>query len=250
MEQFREKVALVTGGGSGIGQAAAIEFARKGAKVVVANRNEAMGHATVRLIQEIGGTAVFIKTDITDEDNVKNLLEQTVEIYGRLDFAFNNAGVSQDPGPVDLQTADEFDRILNTNVKGVWLCMKYQLPELVKTKGAIVNTASMAGVVGFAGAAAYTASKHAVIGLTKSFALEYAEAGVRINSIAPGFIDTGMFDEVGGSDDLKKEFANQVPLKRWGQAKEIADTVIYLCSSASSFVTGHTLIADGGYTVG
>jgi len=139
---------------------------------------------------------------------------------------------------------------LNTNVKGVWLCMKYQLPELVKTKGAIVNTASMAGVVGFAGAAAYTASKHAVIGLTKSFALEYAEAGVRINSIAPGFIDTGMFDEVGGSDDLKKEFANQVPLKRWGQAKEIADTVIYLCSSASSFVTGHTLIADGGYTVG
>ncbi|WP_434978255.1 SDR family oxidoreductase [Daejeonia sp. YH14] len=250
MEQFREKVALVTGGGSGIGQATAIEFARKGAKVVVANRNEAMGHATVRLIQEIGGTAVFIKTDITDEDNVKNLLEQTVEIYGRLDFAFNNAGVSQDPGPVDLQTADEFDRILNTNVKGVWLCMKYQLPELVKTKGAIVNTASMAGVVGFAGAAAYTASKHAVIGLTKSFALEYAEAGVRINSIAPGFIDTGMFDEVGGSDDLKKEFANQVPLKRWGQAKEIADTVIYLCSSASSFVTGHTLIADGGYTVG
>src|SRR5690606_16920599 len=161
MEQFREKVALVTGGGSGIGQATAIEFARKGAKVVVANRNEAMGHATVRLNPEIGGTAVFIKTDITDEDNVKNLLEQSVEIYGRSDFAFKTSCLSQDPGTVDLQTADEFDRILNTNVKGVWLCMKYQLPELVKTKGAIVNTASMAGVVGFAGAAAYTASKHA-----------------------------------------------------------------------------------------
>ena len=250
MTQFNGKVAIVTGGGSGIGRTTSIEFATEGATVVIASRNEKDGLQTVKQIQDIGGTALFVKTDITKEADVKNLVEKTINIYGRLDFAFNNAGVSQDPSPIDTQTADEFDQILNTNVKGVWLCLKHQLPEIVKTKGVIVNTASMAGVVGFSGAAAYTASKHAVIGLTKSFALEFASTGVRINSIAPGFIDTGMFDKIGGNDDLKEEFAKQIPLKRWGKTQEIANSVIYLCSSKSSFVTGHILVIDGGYTLG
>jgi NAD(P)-dependent dehydrogenase (short-subunit alcohol dehydrogenase family) len=249
MTQFNGKVVIVTGGGSGIGRTTALEFATEGATVVVANRNEKEGQQTVKQIQDIGGTALFVKTDITKEADVKDLVEKTINNYGRLDFAFNNAGVSQDPSPIHMQTADEFDQILNTNVKGVWLCIKHQLPEIVKTKGVIVNTASIAGDVGFSGAAAYTASKHAVVGLTKSFALEFASTGVRINSIAPGFIDTGMFNEIGGNDNLKDELANQIPLKRWGKTQEIANSVIYLCSSKSSFVTGHVLIVDGGYTV-
>jgi NAD(P)-dependent dehydrogenase (short-subunit alcohol dehydrogenase family) len=244
MSKFAGKVAIITGGSLGIGRATAIAFAQQGAKVVVADYSE--GEQTVRLVQEIGGDGLFIRTDVSKEADVQAMVEKTVEAYGRLDYAFNNAGIAQEMSSLVEQTEEQFDRIINVNVKGVWLCMKFQIPLMLKNGGgAIVNNSSGAGVVGIFGMPIYSASKHAVLGLTKSVALEYAKSGIRINAVCPGIIETDMFARY-GSGDMALEV---MPIGRIGKPSEIANIATWLCSEEASFVTGHALIADGGYTV-
>lgn len=250
MKEFHGKVALVTGGTSGIGRAAAVAFAREGAKVVVAGRRAAEGEETVRLIREQGGEGLFVATDVSQESQVKNLLGRTVERFGRLDCAFNNAGVEQVPTPFLKQTVEIFDQVMNVNVKGVWLSMQHEIPELLKSGGgAIVNTSSIAGVVGFGGAEIYIASKHAVVGLTKSVAVEFGKQGIRVNAVLPAAIETDMYDRfVGDKAETRAAFTALHPIGRIGTPQEVAEAVVWLCSGKSSFVTGHCLLVDGGYT--
>ena len=250
MNEFQGKVALVTGGTSGIGRAAAIAYAREGAKVVVAGRRAAEGEETVRLVRAQGREAMFVPTDVAQEAQVKNLIGRTLEQFGRLDFAFNNAGIEQEPTPFLEQNEETYDRVMDINVKGVWLSMKYEIPAMLKTGGgSIVNTSSGLGVIGMPGIEIYVASKHAVIGLTKSAALEFGKQGIRVNAILPAVIDTDMFQRFAGE---KPEFRAQItalhPIGRIGKSEEIADAAIWLSSSKSSFVTGHSLMVDGGYT--
>jgi NAD(P)-dependent dehydrogenase (short-subunit alcohol dehydrogenase family) len=251
MKQFQNKVAIVTGGGMGIGQVTALEFAKEGAAVVVANRKENEGLQTVRLIEELGGKASFIRTDVTREADVKNLVDQTISKYGRLDFAFNNAGMEQTPMPLTDQTEDLYNNVMNVNVKGVWLCMKHQIPAMLKNSGgAIVNTSSFSGVIAFATIPIYVASKHAVVGLTKAVALEYAKSGIRVNAVLPGAVgDTGTLERSFGSN---QEALNQVaaihPMGRLATKEDIANTVIFLCSDKAGFITGQPILVDGGYT--
>jgi NAD(P)-dependent dehydrogenase (short-subunit alcohol dehydrogenase family) len=250
MKEFQGKVALVTGGTSGLGRAAAVAFAREGAKVVVAGRRAVEGEDTVRLVREQGAEGIFVSTDVTQEPQVNNLVGRTLERFGRLDFAFNNAGVEQAPTPFLEQSAPTFDQVMNVNVKGVWLSMKHEIPALLKSGGgAIVNTSSVAGVVGFAGAGIYSASKHAVIGLTRSAALEFGKQGIRINAVLPAAIETDMYQRfVGDQAEARAAFAALHPIGRIGAPKEVADAVLWLCSDRSSFVTGHSLLVDGGFT--
>jgi NAD(P)-dependent dehydrogenase (short-subunit alcohol dehydrogenase family) len=250
MNEFQGKVALVTGGTSGIGRAAAIAYAREGAKVVVAGRRAAEGEETVRLVRAQGGKAIFVPTDVAQEMQVKNLIGRTLEQFGRLDFAFNNAGIEQEPTPFLEQNEETYDRVMGINVKGVWLSMKYEIPAMLKTGGgSIVNTSSGLGVIGMPGIEIYVASKHAVIGLTKSAALEFGKQGIRVNAVLPAVIDTDMFQRFAGD---KPEFRAQItalhPIGRIGKSDEIADAAIWLSSSKSSFVTGHSLLVDGGFT--
>ena len=250
MNEFQGKVVLVTGGTSGIGRAAAIAYAREGAKVVVAGRRAAEGEETVRLVRAQGREALFVPTDVAQEPQVKNLIGRTLEQFGRLDFAFNNAGIEQEPTPFLEQNEETYDRVMNINVKGVWLSMKYEIPAMLKTGGgSIVNTSSALGVVAMPGIEIYVASKHAVIGLTKSAALEFGKQGIRVNAVLPAVIDTDMFQRFAGE---KPEFRAQMtamhPIGRIGKAEEIADAAIWLSSSKSSFVTGHSLLVDGGFT--
>ena len=250
MNEFQGKVALVTGGTSGIGRAAAIAYAKEGAKVVVAGRRAAEGEETVRLVRAQGREALFVPTDVAQEAQVKNLIRRTLEQFGRLDFAFNNAGIEQEPTPFLEQNEETYDRVMNINVKGVWLSMKYEIPAMLKTGGgSIVNTSSGLGVIGMPGIEVYVASKHAVIGLTKSAALEFGKQGIRVNAVLPAVIDTDMFQRFAGE---KPEFRAQItalhPIGRIGKSEEIADAAIWLSSSKSSFVTGHSLLVDGGFT--
>ena len=250
MSEFQGKVALVTGGTSGIGRAAAIAYAREGAKVVVAGRRAAEGEETVQLVRAQGREAMFVPTDVTQEAQVKNLIGRTLEQFGRLDFAFNNAGIEQAPTPFLEQTVETYDQVMDINVKGVWLSMKYEIPAMLKTGGgSIVNTSSGLGVIGMPGIEIYVASKHAVIGLTKSAALEFGKQGIRVNAVLPAAIDTDMFQRFAGENP---EFLAQVtalhPIGRIGTSEEIADAAIWLSSSRSSFVTGHSLLVDGGFT--
>jgi NAD(P)-dependent dehydrogenase (short-subunit alcohol dehydrogenase family) len=248
MSSFKNKVALVTGGTSGIGRATAIAFAREGAKVVVAGRREKEGNETVRQIKAAGGEALFVKTDVTKENEVKALIDKTLQTYDRLDYAFNNAGVEETPTEFSARTEEEFDKIMDANVKGVWLSMKHQIPALLKTGGAIVNNSSALGVIAMAGVAVYSASKHAVIGLTKAVALEYAKNGIRINAVLPAAIETDMFNRF-AADEQTRDYVNSLhPIGRIGKSEEIADAVLWLCSDKSSFVTGHSLVLDGGFT--
>jgi NAD(P)-dependent dehydrogenase (short-subunit alcohol dehydrogenase family) len=251
MTLFAGKVALVTGGSSGIGQATAVAFAREGAKVVVGDLNVEGGEETIKLIQASGSDGLFVKTDVAREVDVKMLVETTVATYGRLDYACNNAGIEELPSPLTEQTEDTFDKIINVNVKGVWLGMKYQIPQMLQNGGgAIVNISSAAGLVGFPGLPIYSASKHAVIGLTKCIALEYAKSGIRVNSICPGAIQTPMLTNVSKASPEIVEGAVQMhPLGRIGQPEEIADGVVWLCSDKAAFITGHTLVIDGGYVI-
>jgi NAD(P)-dependent dehydrogenase (short-subunit alcohol dehydrogenase family) len=244
-----QKVAIVTGGNSGIGRATAIALAEEGAKITVAARRVSEGEETVRLINEAGNDAIFVKTDVSNENDVRSLVEKTVDTFGKLDYAFNNAGVEEIMTPFLDQTSEKFDQIMNTNVRGVWLSMKYEIPEMVKNGGggAIVNNSSAAGVVGFPQMPIYIASKHVVLGLTKSAALEFAKSGIRINAIAPGGVKTDMEKRVVESNrQLLETFDSMHPIGRIADPKEIANAVVWLLSDKASFVVGHTLLVDGG----
>jgi NAD(P)-dependent dehydrogenase (short-subunit alcohol dehydrogenase family) len=248
MATFSGKVALVTGGTSGIGRAAAVAFARGGAKVVVAGRRAEEGAETVQLVKQAGGDGMFVRTDVSRDGDVKALVEQTLKHFGRLDAAFNNAGIEQIPEPLTQTTEETYDRIIDINVKGVWLSLKHEIPAMLKTGGgAIVNTSSVGGLIGMAGVPVYIASKHAVQGLTKAVALEFAKQGIRVNAVAPGGVETPMFDRfltVVPRDTMM----NMHPIGRAGTPEEIAAGVVWLCSPAASFMTGQTLVLDGGFT--
>jgi NAD(P)-dependent dehydrogenase (short-subunit alcohol dehydrogenase family) len=244
------KIALVTGGGSGIGRAAALTFAREGATVVVADVEVEGGEETARLIQHNGGVAMFIKTDVSRATEVEALVARTVHTYGRLDCAHNNAGIEGPAGITTEYPEAGWDRVIAINLTGVWLCMKYEIPQMLKQGGgAIVNTASAAGLLGFRGGSAYVASKHGVVGLTKTAALEYAKAGVRVNAVCPGAIDTPMMGRITGHRPQRAErMAASEPVGRMGRPEEIAEAVVWLCSDAASFVTGQAMAVDGGIT--
>jgi NAD(P)-dependent dehydrogenase (short-subunit alcohol dehydrogenase family) len=251
MKEFDGKVALMTGGSSGIGRATALAFAREGAQVVIGDRNTRRGEETVSMIRNAGGTASFHRTDVLVAADIEALVEHAISEYGGLDLAFNNAGIEGDVRPLVEQTEANYDALMDINVKGVWLSMKYEIPRMLERGGgAIVNCSSVAGVIGFPGIGIYAASKHAVIGLTKTAALEYSAQGIRINAVNPAVIDTEMADRLAAGLNMKKaDLSTLHPIGRIGQVDEVADAVLWLCSGRASFVTGHTLVVDGGFTV-
>jgi NAD(P)-dependent dehydrogenase (short-subunit alcohol dehydrogenase family) len=250
--RFTDKVAFITGAAAGIGRATALAFAAEGARVVVADLPGADHDQTARLITEQGGTASADDCDVTSPGDVVSALQHTISTYGRLDAAFNNAGIEQSHDFVADLDDNEWDRIIDVDLRGVYLCMKHEIPLMVAGGGGtIVNTSSGAGVIGIAGQAAYAAAKHAVIGLSKSAALEYIGDGVRINVVAPGIIDTQMIHRVsGGTDEGRRQMESQEPIGRLGTPEEIASAVLWLSSDEGAFVVGHTLVVDGGQTVG
>ena len=246
------KVAVVTGGASGIGRATALTFAREGAKLIIADMNEDGGHQTVHMITENGGEAIFVQTDVTQATAVEALISKAVETYGRLDCAHNNAGISGAGigGDIRMLTAEcpeeRWQQVLAVNLTGVWLCMKYEISQMLRHGGGvIVNTASVAGLVGSVGLSAYVASKHGVVGLTKTAALEYAKQGIRVNCVCPGVIQTPMTESVLRDPAWQAQIAAR-PMGRVGNPEEIAEAVVWLCSDAAAFVTGHTMTVDGG----
>jgi NAD(P)-dependent dehydrogenase (short-subunit alcohol dehydrogenase family) len=251
--QLAGQVALVTGGSSGIGRATALAFAREGAQVVVADVNVAGGEETVRRIRAVGGEAIFVKTDVTQPSEVEAMVNKAVQSYGRLDCAFNNAGVAtRDSAPTAICSEDDWDRVVSVNLKGVFLCLKYELRQMLKQGGgAIVNTASVYGLVAAGdserGISPYVASKHGVVGQTKATALEYAHANIRINAVCPGHIRTPMIIPEAGLSPKKGAHLNaEYPVGRIGEPEEVAQVVVWLCSEAASFITGHALVVDGG----
>ena len=250
-DSFKGKVAFVTGAGSGIGRAAALEFAREGASVVVADVSEKGNDETAHMIEESRGQALAVRCDVTRTEDVKAALDKTVEAFGRLDFAFNNAGVEQALTATADLTEQEWDRIVDINLRGIFLCMKYEIPVMLRNGGGvIVNTSSGAGVKGIAGQAAYCAAKFGIVGLTKAAALDYAHLNIRVNAVCPGIIETPMMDRFsGGTPEGRERVVAQEPVGRMGKAEEIAAAVVWLCSDAAAFVIGHALVIDGGQTV-
>jgi len=249
---LEDKIILVTGGGSGIGRAAAIALANEGAKVVISGRREKEGNETLAQIKKAGGQGAFIKADVSKESDVELLLAQTLSLYGRLDAAFNNAGIE---GEIGKQTHEQseanYRAVMDTNVLGVLLAMKHEIRAMLKNGGgAIVNNASVGGLIGFPGVGVYVASKHAVLGLTKTAALEYGRQGIRINAVSPGGIETPMLDRFTGGrgTDFFNQLAGLHTIGRLGRPEEIAEAVVWLCSDKASFVTGLSLTADGGWT--
>ena len=251
-KRFENRVALVTGASSGIGRASAIAFAREGAKVIVSGRSREGCEKTVKMIKATGGEAFFIRADISKAEEVETLIDQTIKTYSKLDCAFNNAGVMGDKGIPTIDYPEELCNLLiDTNIKGTWLCMKYEIPHMLKNNGgAIVNNSSVAGLVGLPGWAVYVACKHAIVGLTKSVALEYAKANIRVNAVCSGTIRTPMLDRIiGGADPQFEAMVSAAhPIGRIGAPEEVAEAVLWLCSGSTSFITGHSLVMDGGWT--
>jgi NAD(P)-dependent dehydrogenase (short-subunit alcohol dehydrogenase family) len=245
------KATLVTGGGSGLGRASAIALARAGATVTVADVDEQGGKETVTLvIEEVGGDADFVRADVTQADEVEAMVDKTVARWGRLDCALNNAGTTGVSAPTADYTLEDWNLAIALNLTGVFLCLKYEIPAMLERGGAIVNMASGAGLVGFAGLPAYVASKHGVVGLTRAAALEYASQGLRVNAICPGSTRTPMLEGfMGGDEQVERMMTRAVPLGRLGRPEEIADAVVWLCSDAASFVVGHALAVDGGSVI-
>jgi NAD(P)-dependent dehydrogenase (short-subunit alcohol dehydrogenase family) len=258
MKILEGKVALVTGGTSGIGKATAIAMGAAGAKVVFSGRRENEGEDTAKLIQQSGAECLFVCSDVSSEADVRVLVEKTIATYGKLDCAFNNAGIQGSMNPLHEQSVEDFDKLMAINLRGLFLSMKYEIQQML-TQGSgafasggttcIVNNSSVGGLVGILGLSPYTASKHAVMGLTRAAALDYAKQGIRINAVNPGSIATermGRFaDDMGVTTD---DVAAMSPMGRLGQSEEIASTVVFLCSDAASYITGQSLVVDGGYT--
>jgi NAD(P)-dependent dehydrogenase (short-subunit alcohol dehydrogenase family) len=250
-KRLEGKVALVTGASSGIGRASAVALAAEGARVVVAARRVEMGQETVAIIRDAGGEAAFVRADVSVAADVERLVRETADAYGRLDCALNNAGV---PGSVLAPTADlteeQWDEVLTTNLKGVWLSMKYEIPLMLEGGGgSIVNMSSILGLVGSGmGVSPYVTSKHAIVGLTKAAALEYAKRGVRVNAVCPGFVETALIELATDVPGIGEALAAAHPVGRIGRPEEIAGAVVWLCSNEASFVTGQTVVLDGGYT--
>jgi NAD(P)-dependent dehydrogenase (short-subunit alcohol dehydrogenase family) len=250
---FANKVALVTGASSGIGRATAVAFARSGAKVVLSDVVQDKGQQAAEEINSLtnGKNAIFVKCDVSKAKEVENLMQQTIQTYGRLDCAFNNAGIEGTMNATAEQTEADFDRVIGVNLKGVWLCMKNQIPIMLKQGGgSIVNTSSIAGQIGFPGMCPYVASKHGVVGLTRSAALEYARKNIRINAVNPGVILTQMVERVLAENPQQRAgFEAATPMGRMGTPDEIAATVLFMSSEGSSFLTGQAVAVDGGWTV-
>lgn len=244
---MKGKVAIVTGGSSGIGKACAIEFAKAGVKVVVAARRETESKETIRQIEAVGSEGIFVKTDVTIAAEIERLVNKTLEIYHRLDYAFNNAGFGKVVSLLE-RSESQWDAETDVNIKAVWLCMKYQIPAMLKTQGgAIVNMASMFGEISIPQISSYSAAKAGVLGLTKSAALEFAPQGIRINAICPGFIDTDILNNL--PKEFLEQIVEQIPFKRLGKPEEIANAVVWLCSDGASYMTGQDLLMDGGFTI-
>ena len=250
-DSFSSQVVLVTGGTSGIGRETALAFAARGARVVVAGRREDEGAATVKRIRDGGGEAHFVRTDVAQSAQVATLLSEVVGRYGALDIAFNNAGVEGTPYiPLEKYSEQTWDDVIEINLKGLFLCMKHELPHLTASKGAMVNMASVAGLTGGRLGAAYYASKHGVVGITRAAAVEYADKGVRINAVAPGVIATEMAERAFFRDPaVTARIKSMHPMGRFGDPSEVAKAVLWLCSRDSSFTTGHVLSVDGGFVV-
>jgi NAD(P)-dependent dehydrogenase (short-subunit alcohol dehydrogenase family) len=246
------KVGLVTGGTSGIGRETALLFAKSGAKVVVSGRREKEGEETVDLIRAAGGEGLFVRADVSKAVDVETLVQKTVERFHRLDIAFNNAGIEGVWVPIVRQSEEDWDRTININLKGVWLSLKYEIRQMLAQGGggAIVNMASVTGLVGSVGAGAYSASKHGVIGLTQTAALENAKKGIRINSVCPGFIETPMADRIFRAPGIHKYVLSCHPIGRLGRPADIAEAVLWMCSDRASFMTGQSLVLDGGFLAG
>jgi NAD(P)-dependent dehydrogenase (short-subunit alcohol dehydrogenase family) len=250
--ELQGKVGLVTGGTSGIGRETAVLFGKAGVKVVVAGRREVEGEETIELVRAAGGDGLFVKADVSKASEVDGLIQKAVERFGRLDLAFNNAGIEGVLAPIIRQSEEDFDRTIGINLKGVWLSLKYEIRQMLKQGGggAIVNMASITGLVGAVGAAAYSASKHGVLGLTKSAALENAKSGIRINAVCPGFTETPMADRIFRVGAVRKYILSCHPMGRLGRPAEIAEAVVWMCSDRASFMTGQSLVLDGGFLAG
>ena len=249
---LQNKVALITGGTSGIGRETAVLFAKAGAKVVVTGRREAEGNETIQLLRAAGGDGLFVKSDVAKAADVQSAIQKTVDKFGRLDIAFNNAGIEGQWKPIIQQTEEDWDTVIDINLKGTWLCLKYEIQQMLKQGGggAIVNMSSVAGLMGSAGAAVYVASKHGVIGLTRNAALECSAQGIRVNAVCPAVIETAMAERAFADPEVNKRVLAMHPLGRFGKSMEIAEAVLWLSSDKSSFMTGHYITLDGGMLAG